>query len=389
MDANKERKLRFALELSELAYQEHAAQHHELGVIHTFYNEFSNTKFLYAKDKLYGTIYICGKGTEFENLSEKEKKEQLNHLKEKVASLESNKDNREWEKARDQDGQVRAVKDLMTDACWWLEDGPVTWGEGVQVHAGFLGAVCPTTIVDPILTALRCDIDDAESCSPVTVVLCGHSLGAATATVLALHIRHNLRDDYLAKCEMELVTFGSPHVGNKKFAEAVRSAVKFIGRYASDMDVVPKLLSAQTFYEYEHVTETSAEMRQNLVEKAATFVSNVAEKKSTDDEYSFMSEGVNNAMEHLLNAHSLKEYHSCILDRQSKVHDLLMKGVDMFYASGFAKAPPCGTENAASDDARKEDSSSIWPSVFNASAKLISALAYRSEPDKKETNNNT
>jgi pimeloyl-ACP methyl ester carboxylesterase len=65
-------------------------------------------------------------------------------------------------------------------------------------------------------------------------VLCGHSLGGAVATVMA-----SILQDHLPL--LELVTFGSPRPGGKRFAE--RLTVPHL-RYTHADDIVPHLPSS-------------------------------------------------------------------------------------------------------------------------------------------------
>jgi hypothetical protein len=91
--------------------------------------------------------------------------------------------------------QADRPNDLMTDLMAWRTSLP----GGAKVHTGFWLAYRELAKqIDPWLAAAR----------PRRLVVTGHSLGAAIATIMAA-----LHDN------AELVTFGCPLVGDRKFAE--------------------------------------------------------------------------------------------------------------------------------------------------------------------------
>ncbi|OWM74739.1 hypothetical protein CDL15_Pgr009286 [Punica granatum] len=110
----------------------------------------------------------------------------------------------------------------------------------VQVHSGFLSAYDSVRI--RIISLLKLAIgfrDDAgESQSKWHVYVTGHSLGGALATLLALE----LSSSQLAKRGVISVTmynFGSPRVGNKRFAELYNEKVKDSWRVVNHRDIIP------------------------------------------------------------------------------------------------------------------------------------------------------
>ena len=77
-----------------------------------------------------------------------------------------------------------------------------------------------------------------------TVTVCGHSLGAALATLLALDVATN------TSChDPACYTFASPRVGDHAFVQAFNAAVSNNHRFANRLDLVPKL----PLVPYEHV----------------------------------------------------------------------------------------------------------------------------------------
>ncbi|CAH8332078.1 unnamed protein product [Eruca vesicaria subsp. sativa] len=112
--------------------------------------------------------------------------------------------------------------------------------EEVQVHSGFLSAYDSVRI--RIISLLKMAIgyidDDPEREDKWHVYVTGHSLGGALATLLAIE----LASSQLAKRGAITVTmynFGSPRVGNKKFADVYNQKVKDSWRVVNHRDIIP------------------------------------------------------------------------------------------------------------------------------------------------------
>ncbi|XP_010450193.1 PREDICTED: uncharacterized protein LOC104732360 isoform X1 [Camelina sativa] len=110
----------------------------------------------------------------------------------------------------------------------------------VQVHSGFLSAYDSVQI--RIISLLKLAIgyidDVAEHEDKWHVYVTGHSLGGALATLLALE----LASSQLAKrgaITITMYNFGSPRVGNKKFAEIYNQKVKDSWRVVNHRDIIP------------------------------------------------------------------------------------------------------------------------------------------------------
>jgi hypothetical protein len=140
--------------------------------------------------------------------------------------------------ARSQQGQVFVAfrgtqgdpADLGTDVDFRLTRNPPFPG---CVHTGFARSMLG------LMPALDAFLDRAPS--PMPLVLTGHSLGAALATLAAsVHPGSHL------------VTFGSPRVGDADFAAACRPAA--IERYVDCCDVVTQV-PPEEFLGYAHVGE--------------------------------------------------------------------------------------------------------------------------------------
>ncbi|GAB2295340.1 hypothetical protein Dimus_029512 [Dionaea muscipula] len=111
--------------------------------------------------------------------------------------------------------------------------------EEIQVHSGFLTAYDSVRI--KILSLIQQVVgysDEVGSLSKWHVYVTGHSLGGALATLLALE----LSSSHLAKSGAISVTmynFGSPRVGNRRFAEVYNEKVKDSWRVVNHRDIIP------------------------------------------------------------------------------------------------------------------------------------------------------
>lgn len=75
------------------------------------------------------------------------------------------------------------------------------------------------------------------------IIVCGHSLGGALATVAALDLACRL--DPVDAAKLVCVTFGAPQVGDGLFVQAFDARVPLSLRVATVYDPVPKILGAQ------------------------------------------------------------------------------------------------------------------------------------------------
>lgn len=108
------------------------------------------------------------------------------------------------------------LRDFMTD----LQVRPSRW-KGVQVHTGFLdSALALEGSVQDWLARHRAGNDE--------LILCGHSLGAALATLFALLVEPT-----------HVVTIGSPRVGDADFVQALPPGA--VTRIVNCCDVIPTL----------------------------------------------------------------------------------------------------------------------------------------------------
>jgi len=104
---------------------------------------------------------------------------------------------------------------------------PFPFGPGT-VHSGFCDAFAP---VVSKLTEFLSNCDKSKN-----VIVCGHSLGGALATLCAAWIRQTTTRPVM------LYTFGSPRVGCRDFVEHYSKAASFPAfRVANPMDIVPSV----------------------------------------------------------------------------------------------------------------------------------------------------
>ncbi len=111
--------------------------------------------------------------------------------------------------------QTDEPADIFIDGCSW----PIPWGSGGFVHKGFLASY------KAIEEKLGGWLAKHQS---ENVYFTGHSLGAAIATLAAAVNTQGI-----------LVTFGSPRVGDKKFAESFEGRKVF--RYVNHADLVTRV----------------------------------------------------------------------------------------------------------------------------------------------------
>ncbi|XP_077226967.1 putative triglyceride lipase isoform X2 [Tasmannia lanceolata] len=112
--------------------------------------------------------------------------------------------------------------------------------EEIQVHSGFLSAY--DSVRNRIMSLIKVSIgfveDHVETMTKWHVYVTGHSLGGALATLLALE----LCSSQMAKCgaiSITMYNFGSPRVGNKRFAEVYNEKVKDSWRIVNHRDIIP------------------------------------------------------------------------------------------------------------------------------------------------------
>lgn len=118
----------------------------------------------------------------------------------------------------------------------------------IRVHRGFLRAY--KSVREKVH-----EIAKQFIVHPKPVLILGHSLGGALATLCAVDIQYNMREGDLQDVQRNVYvfTFGSPRVGNRAFAQSYRRRIKRTWRYWGSFDIVAAV--PPTFFGYQHVTK--------------------------------------------------------------------------------------------------------------------------------------
>jgi predicted lipase len=109
---------------------------------------------------------------------------------------------------------------------------------GAKMHRGFVSAYM--SVRNPIHTCLK-------NQSATHVVVTGHSLGGALATLAAVDLQYNFGN----QAKIEIYTFGAPRVGNGGFRDSFNRRVPNSYRFIYGMDIVPAL--PRPWQGYSHV----------------------------------------------------------------------------------------------------------------------------------------
>ncbi|XHX78577.1 MAG: lipase family protein [Stenomitos frigidus ULC029] len=109
-----------------------------------------------------------------------------------------------------------------------------------RMHRGFVAAYL--SVREQIHNYLR-------SHAATSVIVTGHSLGGALATLCAVDVQYN----FSSKVAISIYTFGAPRVGNQGFRESFNRRVPASYRFVYGMDLVPAL--PRPWQGYSHVDQ--------------------------------------------------------------------------------------------------------------------------------------
>ncbi|KAJ9065188.1 hypothetical protein DSO57_1022222 [Entomophthora muscae] len=133
----------------------------------------------------------------------------------------------------------------------WIQDlvylmAPVPYAKGAKIQLGFkqMHQKLYTDIIGPLREAL-------DKYPDSKLLVTGHSLGAALATVMASDLLHR---EVVHSQRLNVITFGEPRVGNLEFARWYNSQPAHITRIVNENDIVPHLNPASLGY-VNHVSE--------------------------------------------------------------------------------------------------------------------------------------
>ena len=141
---------------------------------------------------------------------------------------------------------TEGIQEWIHDSEFLLEKCPFLAGAG-HTEDGFTAMyLSMTTAPDPISPSLTRWLSAPKFPRPVTsLTICGHSLGAALATLLALDVAVNTPYK-----NPVVYTYASPRTGGPLFASTYNQVVPNTFRIAGRLDLVPKLPLPPL---YEHV----------------------------------------------------------------------------------------------------------------------------------------
>jgi len=125
---------------------------------------------------------------------------------------------------------TKTVDDARVDAYGmsWLEDAPKFGGGVAAVHGGFWRSWSDTGAANLVRGVLEAEArseaavaaaEGLEAREPLRLLITGHSLGAAVATVAAHDLALAMINGSLPARPIELVTFGKPAVGGEAWRE--------------------------------------------------------------------------------------------------------------------------------------------------------------------------
>jgi pimeloyl-ACP methyl ester carboxylesterase len=132
---------------------------------------------------------------------------------------------------------TEGIQEWVHDAEFLLVTCPFLPGAG-HSEDGFTAVyMSMTTTLDPKCPRVTQALSGLNFPQPVTsVTICGHSLGGALATLLALDVAANT-----AFKNLVVYTYASPRTGGPQFAATYNQVVPNTNRIAGRLDLVPKL----------------------------------------------------------------------------------------------------------------------------------------------------
>jgi predicted lipase len=118
-------------------------------------------------------------------------------------------------------------RDMLTDI-EFLQHTTKIDGKECKIHSGFFKAY----------ESVKSQIDSIpfKEYDQYEIIICGHSLGGALATICGAYLPVEMVDH-----PIEVVTFGSPRVGNDKFGKIFMSKVSAYYRFVHNNDIVPTM----------------------------------------------------------------------------------------------------------------------------------------------------
>lgn len=130
---------------------------------------------------------------------------------------------------------TESTTDWFADALFLKKNLPTQYGLGISVHSGFYYHLESEAAYEMILDAIKGLL---ASNPGFEVHACGHSLGAAVATLFGFLAAKDLMDDYPSQ-HIKVGAFASPRVGNEAFYDACLAQPNLcIDRISNESDIV-------------------------------------------------------------------------------------------------------------------------------------------------------
>ena len=138
---------------------------------------------------------------------------------------------------------TKETEEMINDVKLALVPFKLPGRDAVNVHRGFLNHVDQDGGRERLLTSILAAVEELhkkDATKPVDVLITGHSLGGAAATLIAAALDATL--DAAVPCRMTLITFGSPRVGSKAFKAAVDGSARLRHyRVQNELDVCTRV----------------------------------------------------------------------------------------------------------------------------------------------------
>lgn len=129
-------------------------------------------------------------------------------------------------------GTEKNMRDIATDISAFKRHIPYDHTGKIRVHRGFYKAY--NSVRDMILAKIYCYKNDGAH----SIIIGGHSLGGALATLCAVDIDYN---DLFHGGRLRVYTDGEPKVGNRHFKRSYNKRISMHYRCTNPLDIVPKV----------------------------------------------------------------------------------------------------------------------------------------------------
>jgi hypothetical protein len=139
-------------------------------------------------------------------------------------------------------GGTMGTQNVITDITF-IDQTWTIGGETVNLHKGFYD--CYMSIATPVLANVKSLVTASPQLEKI--VIAGHSLGGALATISALSLQFSDLD-YKWKPSMEVFTIGSPQVGSRNFVNLFNRTINVSIRAANPIDMIPRLLDGVLYH---------------------------------------------------------------------------------------------------------------------------------------------